>query len=80
MSKYVVSSTLRKAEWNNTSVISGDPVAHITRLKQEPGKDIVQYGFGRLSYTLMHQAFEYLIAAPIYGAIIGAVYRPPVAR
>jgi dihydrofolate reductase len=54
MSKYVVSSTLRKPQWRNSTVISGDPVAHVRRLKQEPGKDIVQYGFGRLSYTLMH--------------------------
>ena len=54
MSKHVVSSTLGNPEWNNTNVISGDPVAEISRLKREPGKDIVQYGFGRLSYTLMH--------------------------
>jgi dihydrofolate reductase len=54
MTKYVVSSTLQDAKWHNTTIISGDPVAHIARLKQEAGKDIVQYGFGRLSYTLMH--------------------------
>jgi dihydrofolate reductase len=54
MSKYVVSSTLRNPEWNNTSAISVDPMAQISRLKQEPGMDIVQYGFGRLSYALMH--------------------------
>lgn len=53
MSKYVVSSTLQNPEWNNTSVIGGDPIAEISRLKQEPGMDIVQYGFGRLSYALM---------------------------
>ena len=53
MQKYVVSSTLTHAEWNNTSIISGDPVAEIERLKQAPGKDIVQYGFGRLSFTML---------------------------
>jgi dihydrofolate reductase len=53
MSKYVVSSTLTEPEWNNTMVISGDPVAELRRLKQAPGKDIVQYGFGQLSFTLM---------------------------
>lgn len=53
MAKFVVSSTLREPEWTNTTVIAGDPVAEITRLKAEPGMDIVQYGFGRLSYTLM---------------------------
>lgn len=53
MAKYVVSSTLRDPEWTNTTVIDGDVVAEIARLKERPGKDIVQYGFGRLSYTLM---------------------------
>ncbi len=53
MTKYVVSSTLRDPEWNNTTVISGDPVAAIRRLKEQPGQDIVQYGFGQLSYALL---------------------------
>jgi dihydrofolate reductase len=53
MAKYVVSSTLSDPEWTNTSVISGDPVAAITRLKEAPGKDIVQYGFGQLSFTML---------------------------
>jgi dihydrofolate reductase len=48
-----VSSTLRDPEWNNTSVISGDPVAEIRRLKEQAGQGIMQYGFGQLSYTLL---------------------------
>ncbi|HEX5781015.1 MAG TPA: dihydrofolate reductase family protein [Solirubrobacteraceae bacterium] len=53
MRKYVVSSTLRDPEWENTTVIAGDPVEEIRRLKEETGKDIVQYGFGQLSHALM---------------------------
>lgn len=53
MRKYVVSSTLTEPEWTNTTVLSGDPVDEIGRLKAEPGLNIVQYGFGRLSYTLL---------------------------
>jgi len=53
MTKYVVSSTLRDPEWNNTTVISNDPIAEIRRLKEQPGQDIVQYGFGQLSYALL---------------------------
>ena len=53
MAKYVVSSTLRDPEWNNTTVISGDPIAAIRRMKDQPGQDIVQYGFGQLSYALL---------------------------
>jgi dihydrofolate reductase len=53
MAKYVVSSTLRDPDWNNTTVIGGDVIAEIRRLKEQPGQDIVQYGFGQLSYTLL---------------------------
>ena len=34
-------------------MISGDPIAAIRRLKEQPGQDIVQYGFGQLSYALL---------------------------
>jgi dihydrofolate reductase len=53
MAKYVVSSTLTGPEWNNTTVISGDPIAAIRHMKDQPGQDIVQYGFGQLSYALL---------------------------
>ncbi len=53
MTKYVVSSTLRDPEWHNTSVITGDPIAALRQIKSQPGQDIVQYGFGQLSYALL---------------------------
>jgi dihydrofolate reductase len=53
MAKYVVSSTLRDPEWTNTTVIDGDVLAEIEVLKKEPGQDIVQFGFGQLSFALM---------------------------
>jgi dihydrofolate reductase len=53
MPKYIVSSTLRDPEWDNTTVISGDPITEIRHLKKQPGQDIVQYGFGQLSYALL---------------------------
>ena len=53
MARYVVASTLRDPEWNNTTVISGDPIAAIRRLKEQPGQVIVQFGFGQLSHALL---------------------------
>lgn len=53
MAKYVVSTTLQDPEWANTQVIDDDVVAELTRLKQAPGKDIVQYGFGPVSRLLL---------------------------
>jgi dihydrofolate reductase len=53
MRKYVVSGTLTDPEWANTTVIEGDPIGEIRRLKETDGKDIVQYGFGQLSFALL---------------------------
>ena len=56
MAKYVVSSTLTDPEWPNTHVIGGgNAIDEIRRLKEQPGQDIVQYGFGQLSYALLEQ-------------------------
>ncbi|MCG5216018.1 dihydrofolate reductase family protein [Streptosporangium sp. KLBMP 9127] len=52
--KYVVSSTLEKAEWNNTTIIKGDDlVPAVTKIKEEPGQDILIWGFGRLTDELL---------------------------
>jgi dihydrofolate reductase len=53
MPKYVVSTTLKDADWANTTVISSDVVERIRELKAEQGQDIVQYGFGSVSTLLM---------------------------
>lgn len=52
MDKYVVTTTLTDPEWNNTAVID-DPVTAVEALKAKPGKNIVQYGFGPLTHTLL---------------------------
>jgi dihydrofolate reductase len=72
MPKYVVSSTLRAPEWNNTHVIAGDPVAEIRRLKQQPSKDIVQYGFGRLSHTMLRHGLLDELRLWVYPFVIGS--------
>jgi dihydrofolate reductase len=48
--KYVVSSTLTDPRWENTTILSGDPVAEVRALKDGPGQDIVVTG----SITLCH--------------------------
>jgi dihydrofolate reductase len=51
--KYVFSSTLESADWNNSTIIRGDVVTAVTELKQEGGGDLMMYGYGRLSQTLL---------------------------
>jgi dihydrofolate reductase len=51
--KYVVSTTLDKAEWSNSTVIRGDVPAQIARLKEQTGPEIQVHGSGQLIQTLM---------------------------
>src|SRR5579885_173026 len=53
MPKYVVSTTLTDPDWANTTVISTGVVERVRELKSQPGRDIVQYGFGAVSTLLM---------------------------
>ena len=51
--KYVASRTLKEPlTWNSTR-IEGDVVEAIKKLKQEPGKDLLQYGIGELTHTML---------------------------
>ena len=52
--KYVVSETLEEPlEWNNSRLIEGNVAEEVSRLKQQPGKDILIFGSGDLVNTLM---------------------------
>ncbi|HWV24565.1 MAG TPA: dihydrofolate reductase family protein [Thermomicrobiales bacterium] len=51
--KYVVSSTLDSADWNNSTVIRENVVEEIARLKEEPGLDILIFGSGELVNSLV---------------------------
>jgi dihydrofolate reductase len=50
--KYVVSSTMTDPQWQNTTILSGDPVQEIKALKEQSGKDIVVTGSIRLCHAL----------------------------
>jgi dihydrofolate reductase len=52
MPKYVASRTLTETTWNAT-VIQGDLAEEVDRLKQAPGQDILQYGYGPVTSTLI---------------------------
>jgi len=53
MPKYVVSRTLNEPLTWNATLIQGDVVEAIKKLKQEPGKDLLQYGVGELTHTML---------------------------
>src|ERR1700685_157217 len=51
--KYVVSTTLEEPKWNNSTVLKGDVVDEISKLKHELDGDIVVYASAQLVHTLM---------------------------
>ena len=53
MPKYVASRSLKEPlQWNST-LIKGDVAEEIQKLKQEPGKSLLQFGVGELTHTLL---------------------------
>jgi dihydrofolate reductase len=54
MPKYVVSDSLTQPQWNNTTVIGrAEFPARMRELKEQPGQDIIQYGYGPVTATLL---------------------------
>jgi dihydrofolate reductase len=53
MPKFVVSATLEDPEWNNTMVIKGNVAEEVSKLKQQPGGDIVIHGSAQLVQALL---------------------------
>jgi dihydrofolate reductase len=71
MPKYVVSRTLKEPlQWNAT-LIKEDAAKEIGKLKQEPGKSLLQYGVGELTHALLNHGlvdeFRVLVFPFVFG-------------
>lgn len=73
MYKYVVTSTLKDASWTNTKLIGGDVVTQIAEMKRQPGKDIVQYGLGPVSFLLMEHGLIDELRLWVHPLILGRI-------
>lgn len=51
--KFVVSTTLKEVEWNNSRLIKGNIAEEVYKLKQQPSQDILVYGSADLVHMLM---------------------------
>lgn len=69
--KYVFSSTLERADWNNSTLIRGDAVTAVTELKHEDGGDLMMYGYGRLCQTLLAHHLVDEIRFSVHPVLIG---------
>jgi dihydrofolate reductase len=72
MPKYVVSSTLHSAEWNNSRLIKGDVAKEVSALKQQPGGDIYVHGSGKLVDTLMQNDLVDEYRLMVFPVILGS--------
>lgn len=69
--KYVVSTTLHTAEWNNTTLIRTNIVDEIRKLKQQDGKDIIIHGSATLVQTLMEHNLVDRYRLLVYPVVVG---------
>ena len=72
MPKYVVSATLEDPEWNNSTVLSGDAVGEVSRLKQELTGDIVVYASYQLGRTLLEHDLVDELRLWVFPVVLGA--------
>ena len=71
MPKYVFSSTLETADWNNTTIIRGDVGAYVTKLKQQEGHDLLIYGAGLFAKTLRKHHLVDALTLSIFPFVVG---------
>lgn len=69
--KYVVSKTLDTLTWNNSRLITGNIVEEVTKLKQEPGQDILLAGSSRLFQTLMQHDLIDVYRLMVHPVVLG---------
>jgi dihydrofolate reductase len=71
MRKIVFSSTLKQAEWNNSTVVRGDAVEEVARLKQEQGGNLLIWGRTQLARALAASGLVDLLDLSIHPVIVG---------
>jgi dihydrofolate reductase len=71
MPKYVVSSTLEEPEWNNSTVLKGDVVGEVSKLRQGPDGDIVVHGSAQLVQTLVAHDLVDELRLMVFPVVLG---------
>ena len=75
MPKYVVSSTLESPEWNNTTVLKGDVVEAVRKLKEEQEGTIVVHGSRQLAQTLIENDIFDQLNLMFFPVVLGSGQR-----
>jgi dihydrofolate reductase len=72
MPKYVVSQTLKKADWNNSTILSGNVVEEVKKLRQRLKGDILVSGSARLAQTLIANDLVDQLNLMVFPVILGS--------
>jgi dihydrofolate reductase len=72
MPKYVVSSTLEEPAWNNSTVLKGDMVEEVSKLRQELDGDIVVHGSAQLAQSLLEHDLVDELRLMVYPVVLGS--------
>jgi dihydrofolate reductase len=75
MPKYVVSSTLEDPEWTNTTVLRGDPVDAVRKLKEEQSGTIVVHGSRQLAQALVEHDLVDQLNLMVFPVVLGSGQR-----
>jgi dihydrofolate reductase len=65
-------STLAEPKWNNSTVLKGDVVDEVSKLRQEVSGDVIVYASGQLVHTLMEHDLVDELRLMIYPFVLGA--------
>ena len=71
MPKYVVSSTLKDPDWTNTTVLDGDVVEEVKKLKDEVDGDVVVHGSAQLAQTLLEHDLVDELRLMVFPVVLG---------
>jgi dihydrofolate reductase len=72
MPKYVVSSTLQDPSWTNTTVLTGDMVEEVTRLRERLAGEIVVHGSCQLAQGLLAHGLADELRLMVYPVLLGS--------
>jgi dihydrofolate reductase len=70
--KYVVSSTLQEPKWSNATVLKGDVVSEVSKLRQELAGEIVVYASYQLGRTLIEHDLVDELRLFVFPVVLGA--------
>jgi dihydrofolate reductase len=71
MPKYVVSSTLEEPEWNNSTVLKGDVVEEVQKLRRRLGGNIVVHGSAQLVQMLVEHDLVDELRLMVFPVVLG---------